>query len=705
MSRCAPSVARAGARHHRASARRRDDRRVIRTTGRSPDGAWRAAAPPSSSTVPHSAFTVQPSPLRHHSSMPPDRVRVVVADDHPLFREGIERAVRERPELELVAAAAEGRDALAAIREHEPHVAVLDLRLPGLDGLQILNAVVRDGMPSRVLFLSASGDPELVYRAVQMRRGRLLPQGGRPRGDPRRDRGGRARRHGDRPGSSRRGVFDQVRLRGTGEDRPILTAREREVLTLMAEGLTGPQIAERLIVALPTVKTYQARCTRSSASPSAPPPSPRRCGAGCWSDRPRSHLLLAALASRWSGRAAGRAARRPPSRSTPPPSRSCSPPTASGPPPCSPCVWPARRDAASCSIAPSRSSTSRRSPRSPTRPAARSRRPRWRSSSCRCWRRRGCGRGVTAAWALGAIGALHPALGRPPERRRERGHRADDQPGRLSGAGRRRRDAGVVRSCSGATRDRAAGRAARAARRARADRRAARAPPPRRAAARRVGADALARASGARRLPAHGPRGVVRARARARSTRRWRSCAARSSSCTRTCSTTPGWPPRCARSPTAARERMGAEITVAVDPAADGRHDELIVVLVRELLTNAVKHSGAAPRGRHGGGRRRADRARGARRRRAASIPARRERVAARRSHRPGVERAARAVGGRRADRDQHAGRRHGRAGRPSAGRMTGRTTGPSSARSRARPMPRRTGGDEHGRTCHVRSP
>jgi two-component system nitrate/nitrite response regulator NarL len=55
------------------------------------------------------------------------------------------------------------------------------------------------------------------------------------------------------------GVFEQVRIRGTEDDRPILTAREREVLTLMAEGLTGPQIAERLIVALPTVKTYQAR--------------------------------------------------------------------------------------------------------------------------------------------------------------------------------------------------------------------------------------------------------------------------------------------------------------------------------------------------------------------------------------------------------------------------------------------------------------
>ena len=190
--------------------------------------------------------------------MPPARVTVVVADDHPLFREGIERAVRERPELELVGSAQDGREALELVRELRPLVAVLDLRLPSLDGLQILNAITRDGLPTKVLILSASGDPELVYRAVQ---------GGAA---------GYFRKEADRHtildaisaasrGSTvidaalQAGVFDQIRLRGTDEDRPILTAREKEVLTLMAEGLSGPQIAGRLIVALPTVKTHQAR--------------------------------------------------------------------------------------------------------------------------------------------------------------------------------------------------------------------------------------------------------------------------------------------------------------------------------------------------------------------------------------------------------------------------------------------------------------
>ena len=186
------------------------------------------------------------------------RVGVVVADDHPLFREGLERAVRGRPDLELLSAAGEGREALERIRALAPDVAVLDLRLPGLDGLQILNALVRDGSGTRVVFLSAIGEQGLVYRAVQAgARGYFRKEAdrdaildgiaavarGRTAIDP----------------ELHAGVLEQIRLHRPYEDRPVLTTREHEVLALTAEGLSGPQIAERLIIALTTVKTHQAR--------------------------------------------------------------------------------------------------------------------------------------------------------------------------------------------------------------------------------------------------------------------------------------------------------------------------------------------------------------------------------------------------------------------------------------------------------------
>jgi two-component system, NarL family, nitrate/nitrite response regulator NarL len=204
------------------------------------------------------SITVQPLAATRRPDVGQRRITVVGADDHPLFREALERAVRQRPELEFVGAAGDGRAALAAIREFAPDVAVLDLRMPELDGLQILNAATRDRLPTRVLVLSASGDSELVYRALQGgAAGYFLKEADRDAILDAISAVGRGRTAIDP--ELQAGVFDQVRLRGAGEERPILTAREREVLALMAGGISGPQIAERLIVALPTVKTHQAR--------------------------------------------------------------------------------------------------------------------------------------------------------------------------------------------------------------------------------------------------------------------------------------------------------------------------------------------------------------------------------------------------------------------------------------------------------------
>src|SRR5262249_14732331 len=95
-----------------------------------------------------------------------DRVRVLVADDHPLFRQAVVRTVQERPEFELVGEAADGRAALDAIRAERPDVAVLDLKKPGLDGVQVVKALARDGEPTRVVLLSAYLDGATAFEAV-----------------------------------------------------------------------------------------------------------------------------------------------------------------------------------------------------------------------------------------------------------------------------------------------------------------------------------------------------------------------------------------------------------------------------------------------------------------------------------------------------------------------------------------------------------
>jgi two-component system, NarL family, nitrate/nitrite response regulator NarL len=84
------------------------------------------------------------------------RVRVVVADDHPLYREGVVRALSASGQIEIVAEAGDGRSALAEIQQHEPDVALIDYKLPELDGVAVINAVVREQLSTRVLLVSAS---------------------------------------------------------------------------------------------------------------------------------------------------------------------------------------------------------------------------------------------------------------------------------------------------------------------------------------------------------------------------------------------------------------------------------------------------------------------------------------------------------------------------------------------------------------------
>ena len=121
------------------------------------------------------------------------RTTVLVADDHPLYREAVARAVGARPDLELVGVAEDGDEALAIIRDHQPAVAVLDVRMPALGGVAVLEAIARAGLTTRVVLLSADVDGETVYTAVAGGVGAYLSKVDQRRPDLRRRRGGRAR--------------------------------------------------------------------------------------------------------------------------------------------------------------------------------------------------------------------------------------------------------------------------------------------------------------------------------------------------------------------------------------------------------------------------------------------------------------------------------------------------------------------------------
>ena len=182
------------------------------------------------------------------------RVTVVVADDHPLFREAVVRAVRERPDFELVGEAADGREALERIRELEPDVAVLDVKMPELDGLKVLNAVRRDGLPTRIVLLTAFLDGSTAFEAVAAGAAGFLGKDA----DRRRitDAVAAVSRGETVLGAEvQAGLAEEIRLRGA-RDRPSLSPREQEILGHIAEGRSAPDIAKLLFLSPATVKSH-----------------------------------------------------------------------------------------------------------------------------------------------------------------------------------------------------------------------------------------------------------------------------------------------------------------------------------------------------------------------------------------------------------------------------------------------------------------
>lgn len=180
---------------------------------------------------------------------------VLIADDHPLFREAIARVIAEQPELELVAEAADGRAALEKIRELDPDVAVIDVRMPKLDGSDVLAALREEGLHTNVVFLSAFLDSKTVYDAVAAGANAYLSK------EADTDEIVTAIRAAARGETIlgpevQTGLAEQIRFREENEARPRLSEREHEVLRLIAQGLSAPEIGERIHLSTATVKTH-----------------------------------------------------------------------------------------------------------------------------------------------------------------------------------------------------------------------------------------------------------------------------------------------------------------------------------------------------------------------------------------------------------------------------------------------------------------
>jgi DNA-binding NarL/FixJ family response regulator len=192
-------------------------------------------------------------------------IRVVVADDQALVRLGLRVLLETEDDLTLVGEAADGRAAVELVRRTRPDVVLLDVRMPGMDGLQALRAIVAapELAATRVIVLTTFELDEYVFEALRDGASGFLIKDTEPAELLHAVRVVAAGGSLLSPGVTRRVIGEFVARRAR---RPAphpglraLTEREREVVALVAEGLSNEQIAERLVVSPATARTHVSR--------------------------------------------------------------------------------------------------------------------------------------------------------------------------------------------------------------------------------------------------------------------------------------------------------------------------------------------------------------------------------------------------------------------------------------------------------------
>jgi DNA-binding NarL/FixJ family response regulator len=190
-------------------------------------------------------------------------IRVVLADDQPMVRVGLRVLIENEDDLEVVGEAENGREALDVIRRTKPDVAMLDIRMPAPDGLEVLREVAADpGLSdTRVVMVTTFEMDEYVFEALRSGASGFLVKDAEP---AELLRAVRVVAAGDSllsPSVTRRliGAFAARAPNAPGPDLGELTAREREVMALVGRGLSNDEIAGRLYISPATARTHVSR--------------------------------------------------------------------------------------------------------------------------------------------------------------------------------------------------------------------------------------------------------------------------------------------------------------------------------------------------------------------------------------------------------------------------------------------------------------